>query len=538
MKEKVIKKFEASLWERVMNSLMPGHDMTTLMIKEMRNRILHGPWWKQIPDESTLKTEDIITRLMIYAVNAVTDQRFAELIKKNDPDYLRQIVHLNDSTGISALTLAAAKGNITHLTMLFDTKAFSEEHLAEALYLAANFGQAQSVDYLLNQGVFPFKKCFSEKATSLHIASARGHLEVVKTILATNPDPTFLSLRTRFYCEDQCAVEIAKARGNMACYNLFSHTRDFKWLEKINAIEKHQLSELQELLAQDTYIGNFLYQDNSLIGMAASEIVYNDNNWAIFDMLIEKLAKLPVEIQVNSLLASLASMCHAQKISHDLKQFKDDLERSHVLYNLLFEKLQALKPRYKEITNLSIDAWHSSKKLFSYCINVIIAEAQPIEIYLSFYSDYSDYLINIYYDSRIVEFLTALVSQTKLLSCNLMTITFDKPLKDLLDLIIERNLKMEEAFLNMTKNKIFTHYLSKINNLIRTIKTENKRDYASLTELDEPPKEIYSLTELTTFFICNEKSLFKRVCAEKEHLPQACNDVLDKLIADVQKATI
>ena len=108
-------------------------------------------------------------------------------------EYNLSITDTTDS-GFTAVDLAAAAGNIIVVKYITETKGYSPRNDLSPLHLAAYYGKASVISWLLSTGNYDpnaLMQCFvfngiPSVTQPLHLAAARGHLECVQELIAHN----------------------------------------------------------------------------------------------------------------------------------------------------------------------------------------------------------------------------------------------------------------------------------------------------------------------------------------------------------------
>lgn len=465
-----------------------------------------------------------LTPLMIYAATNTTDERFLNLLKGNKEAITKTIHHTN-FTGLSALTLAVISGAMNTIQLLLATKAYSDEHIQELAFFAALFNQPKVIPLLHNYGVNLFKRNDFEGVTALHVACANGYTDIVNAILETQPSDHELSMPTFF--ENETAFQLANEHAHYDCTHLLKHTSSALFLQKCEAFKNKNFAYLIELMSNDKsenpLVGDYFNRSQTFLVPAIVDAVVDSADLPVFNLLYEFLQKQPIEVQINTLILTLAEL--EQYLNWSQNEMR---ERLTEFYNPLLEKSKILSEQINMMNSVSLNGLLLSDKTIK-IIKPLLQKTSPEIIDLTCYS--SDILdeeedecctMNLWpiHNTAIVN---TILNNTNLTSFNLMTNTANQPYVALIKLVIERNTLLQKEELPILKNKIFNSYVEKINKCIEEIKRNPKLYNTTELNLLEPIISVPSLKEIGALYVNNH-------CSEKRQtkLPYELQDYVSK----------
>lgn len=451
-----------------------------------------------------LRSEEGYTPLMLYACFDIHDDRLdAEFAKGKDYVTKTKDLLTNErpTPKISAITFAISFGSMNILERLFNLNYFSNDHLEEAAFFAVSMNSLAGIKFLRNKGVNLFHPMMFLRINPLHLACQAGFTEIVKEILATNPDDEQLSKRT-FSGDD--AYSLAIEGQHSECTKLFETTKLGVWKQILNAFIEKNLVALKKLIESNPTMslwhGPFHDREISLLGLAA--VINTTGNEPVCEA-IYKYCEAYVNaqsdiIKINSYILALSNIGMIEENESVIRMF-----------NQLHERLLSLTSHNSCVDSLIFNGFNTSNTLID-ILSSIIMNSGIKKLDLAVYcpdvwdEDEKDCCTINLWDKYAAQIVAASLRNTTLTDCSLDLTSSHKPIIDLLNLVLERNKLISAASQSIVKEWIFNKFVCKINDLIEVIRKNPKIIHAQLLEPLDGQHSVHSLRSLIAFNFANK----------------------------------
>lgn len=452
------------------------------------------------------RSEGGYTPLMLYACFDIHDERLAVELAKGK-DYVTQtkdlIINESSAPKISAITFAIAFGSMNILERLYNLNNFSKEHVEEAAFFAVSMNSLASIKFLSNKGVSLFRPMMFFRVNPLHLACQAGFTEIVKEILATNPNEEELNATT---IDGNDAYFFADNAGHHECVKLFNASISGVWKQLQKAIAENNFVRLKEIIEsnRDKALWHGPHRDReiSLLGMTAVAKLTSDDPACdqMYKYCEMYISSQPYEIQINSLILALSHV-----------KIMDNNKNAIKIFNELHQRLLSLAPHYSCVIDLIVNGFNTSDTIIDTVSSIIKSSGikkldLAVECPSAFDREANDVCTINLWSNYATQIVAASLRNTTLTECPLYLTSSHKPIIDLLNLVLERNKLITAASQSTVREWIFNKYVHKINNLIEIIRKNPKIEYTELLEPLDSQHNVHSLRSLIAFKIANNWS--------------------------------
>ncbi len=446
-----------------------------------------------------------LTALMLYATFNITDERMTELLQQRDDAYItKALPSPKNIVNPNALVFAAENGSIKAIEILINTGYFTEQAYKDAFFMAVILNKPESLRVLKQNkvcNIFEIKLGFYQK-TLLQIACDLGHDKIVEEILHAKPSDSYIGYFDSF--SNYTAYQTALEKGHTECATQLSLYPSSKYLQISNAIlqnENEAIATIKSILEEagpSLIAGDYNHRTKPVITLAVEA-----NYMELLKILFKQLTKLADEQQISILLISAS---YLNEMIDTYGKTNGSLTEG---YQQVINKLNILiasKKDYSDVKRIKLNCIFINKEIQKAIVKILTAAHQLQEIDFVMQNNLllgrevkSIPAVNIY-SNFLPRFIACLLSNSQLLKCNVRTTRKMTPIKELLNTILERNDKISKAQRMFSKDKIYNLYVPIINDKIKLLKTA-KLLPADFTTLEARPRKVYSLAELTSFYL-------------------------------------
>lgn len=463
-----------------------------------------------------LQEIDGFTPLMLYCAFNIFDDRFHSQIAKGSiciQSYTSMTIDDFDdfspgTAKINALTYAVTARNMRIAELLLSTGLFFEpEDYRLALSLATINDFPEFIKLFAEYQLNLFIPILSGQ-TALTCATQWSYIDVINEILKTNPDDLILKNSSML------AIEIASSSINTAVQEEFEHLALYQQKKLTQAIMNNQINQCIAILNKNHGF-NFLLSEYNNRYYSLLLLCYDSNvRDEITNVLKDYLKTLPFNDQINTLIL----------IINELENIAPQFIPEYLvqLNELTNENLQ-------QITSLILP--NSFEQPFEEelwtIINTILCNSPLETIDISLWNtnsnDFFPILGEINLNPKIASrFILNLLNNTTLIKCELYLPDIYDSLVDIVQLIIDRNLKIKEMKTNLSKDNAFNQFALEINELIDDFQnhfliSSQEKIFSHI----QPKKEVYSLVEYASLTLWHNKESW-----DSESLPKECNDTI------------